>query len=221
MNIMELEEKYVFDTYEIISSHFSSTRYSHWNGVKNFILHFVPNKSIKNNKISFLDFGCGNGKYLSLCDQFDMTAYDNCENLLQIVKTNYPNANIIKGDICDYKPNLANSFDVIISIAVIHHLSTESRRICAIKNIIEYLKPGAHALISVWSNYVDTSKFIKLNDQNDWLVGWNNQVNRYYHLFEKSELENIIMCANTDNKIEIVEIFFEQSNWFVEIKKNS
>lgn len=216
--ITDIEKHFVSDTYEIISKHFSSTRYSHWNAVKNYI------EQIKNNnlnKINFLDYGCGNGKYLSLCDKFNTcVGFDNCEGLLKIVKEKFPSIQTIQGDVCVFNNNLSNQFDSIISIAVLHHLSTESRRIYAVKNIIQYLKQGGTALISVWATTLDTSKYTKLDTPNDWLVGWNNQYNRYYHLFEKDELINIVKCADEQNKITIMDIFFELDNWFVKIIKN-
>lgn len=217
--IIDLEKQYVSDTYELISSQFSSTRYSHWSGVKTYIDEI---KKIYNpNQINFLDYGCGNGKYFPLCENFaKYVGFDNCVNLLKIVKDKFPSVQTIQGDVCVLDDNLSNQFNSIISIAVIHHLSTESRRIEAIKNIIQYLKPNGSALISVWATTLDTSKYTKLDTSNDWLVGWNNQYNRYYHLFEKEELINIIKCADEQNQITIVEVFFELDNWFIKIIKN-
>lgn len=218
-SISNLEKQYVLDTYEAISEHFSSTRNSHWSGVKNYI------QEIKNcnnpNNINFLDYGCGNGKYLSLCYEFNScVGFDNCLGLLKIVKEKFPLVQTIKGDICIFDNNLYNQFNSIICIAVIHHLSSETRRIEAIKNIIKYLKKDGTSLISVWASSLDTSKYTKLDSSNDWLVGWNNQFNRYYHLFEKDELIAIIKQADQYNQIAIIDIFFEQSNWFIKIKKN-
>lgn len=217
--ITDLEKQYVFDTYNIISSHFSSTRYSHWTGVKTYIDEIK--KIYDPAQINFLDYGCGNGKYLSLCENFaKCVGFDNCENLLKIVKDRYPSIQTIKGDVCVFNNNLSNQFDSIISIAVIHHLSTELRRIEAVKNIIQYLKPNGSALISVWATTLDTSKYTKLDTSNDWLVGWNKQYNRYYHLFEKDELITIIKHADEYNQIDIVDVFFELDNWFIKIIKN-
>ena len=45
----------------------------------------------------------------------------------------------------------SSTFDVAISIAVIHHLSTKERRINAVKEIVRIVKPGGLVLISVWA----------------------------------------------------------------------
>lgn len=218
-SITDLEKKYVSNTYNIISSHFSSTRYSHWRGVKTYIDEIK--KFTNPSQINFLDYGCGNGKYLSLCEEFNnCIGFDNCVNLLDIVKQKFPLVQTIQGDICIFNKNLSNKFDSIICIAVLHHLSNETRRIEAIKNIIQYLKKDGTALISVWATTVNTSKYTKLNNTNDWLVGWNKEYNRYYHLFEKEELISIIKHADEYNKIDIINIFFELDNWFIKIIKN-
>lgn len=214
-----IEKQYVSDVYELISSQFSSTRYSYWSGVKTYIDEI---KKIYNpNQINFLDYGCGNGKYFPLCENFaKYVGFDNCVNLLKIVKDKFPSVQTIQGDVCVFDDNLSNQFNSIISIAVIHHLSNEIRRINAVKNIIQYLKPNGSALISVWATTLDTSKYTKLDTSNDWLVGWNKQYNRYYHLFEKEELINIIKCADEQKQITVMDVFFELDNWFIKIIKN-
>lgn len=217
-----IEIKYVSETYDFISEHFSETRYSLWNYVKKYIEKIIKiHNSNNKNKINFLDYGCGNGKYLSLFDKKDANCigFDYCEKLLSIVKNKYHHVQTIRGDICEFNINLTNKFDSIISIAVLHHLSNEYRRIEAIKNIIKYLKINGSALISVWSTNLDTSKYKKLETKNDWLIGWNNKYYRYYHLFEKNELENLILKADSNNQIKIIDVFYELSNWFIEIKK--
>ncbi len=215
ISISDFEKEYVENTYELISKHFSSTRYSHWKSVKEYIQELNQ----INYKINFLDFGCGNGKYLSLCDKFNSTAFDNCENLLEIVKTKYPNVITIKGDVGVLNTQLINTFDSIISVAVIHHLSTEQRRIDAIKNIIKYLKSGGSALVSVWSNQIDKTKFTKLESRGDYLVGWNNQHQRYYHLFDSDELDNLILKADINNEIIVETKIYECDNWVIIIRK--
>ncbi len=217
ITISEFEKEYVENTYELISKHFSSTRYSHWKSVKEYIQEL--NQINYNSKINFLDFGCGNGKYLSLCDKFNSVGFDNCENLLEIVRTKYPNVITIKGDVGVENTQLVNFFDSIISVAVIHHLASEQRRIEAIKNIIKYLKVGGSALVSVWSNQIDKTKFTKLESEGDYLIGWNNQHRRYYHLFDSDELDNLILKADINNEIVVEKKIYECDNWIIIIRK--
>lgn len=39
-------------------------------------------------------------------------------------------------------PYRANAFDVVLSIAVLHHISTEERRLQAIAELLRIAKPG-------------------------------------------------------------------------------
>ena len=41
--------------------------------------------------------------------------------------------------------------DVAISIAVIHHMSTQERRLAALKELVRVLRPGGRALVYVWA----------------------------------------------------------------------
>lgn len=69
---------------------------------------------------------------------------------------------------CLELPFRSDAADCCISIAVIHHLATESRRFRAIQEIVRILRPGGQALIYVWaknqlkdeksSNYLKTNK---------------------------------------------------------------
>lgn len=250
----QFEKDYVEGTYSNIANHFSSTRYSHWVGVKNYLIQLQKNLTSTSNstsnlnltQINFLDFGCGNGKYLSFGKNFNSFAFDNCSQLLNIVSNTYPNVKIIKGDVGDSMENLqnigleTNFFDSIISIAVIHHLSTEIRRIEMIRNIIQMLKSNGTCLITAWaselvcsdksdksdkfdksdkSNKNNKSKFIQLDTSGDYLISWNNGPKRYYHLFEPNELENLIEKTGLSSQIVVLNKFFECDNWFLEIKK--
>lgn len=60
----EFEKLHVHDTYEIISEHFSASRYKEWPRVAKFIQQLEPFAYI-------LDAGCGNGKYFE-CAQYSM-----------------------------------------------------------------------------------------------------------------------------------------------------
>ena len=172
---------------------------------------------------------------------------DNCDELLGIVSKSYPTIPLIKADVSDVLDDFDNlvklglysrQFDSIISIAVIHHLSTESRRIQMIKNIYNLLKPGGTCLISTWATTfgfgcksnkklkrigletMETMETMETNEySHDYLIMWNNQFERYYHLFEPDELELLISKAGLENNIIILEKIFECDNWIIKLKK--
>jgi tRNA (uracil-5-)-methyltransferase TRM9 len=212
------ETKFVRDVYNSIADDFDRTRYSYWSYVHDFI------KSLKSNT-SFLDLGCGNGKYLSIRQDLKLYALDNCENLIKIVNDYYPSVETIISDVST-TPFETNSFDNIISVAVIHHLETEERRLAMINEIIRILKPNGLALITAWATEQTSTKSlsmaIKINEHNDWLVPWNNTTKkvisqRFYHLFEKGEFEKLL--SNFSNVI-IIDSKYDRDNWNVIIMKN-
>jgi len=216
-----IEYNHVYKIYDEIANNFSNTRYSHWNYIKNFLENIQFQNNYKS-KINFLDFGCGNGKYLSFCNYFNTIALDNSQELLNIVKNNYPNVKLIKGDVCDDIDLLEleqETFDYIISIAVIHHLYSEIRRIQMLNNIIKLLKPGGICLISAWANNISKNKFTKLENDGDYLIPLENKLLRYYHLFDKNEFEYLLNKTDYKEKIIIEEIIFECNNWIIKIKK--
>lgn len=223
----QFEITHVTNVYSNIAEHFSSTRYSHWTCVKNYLDLLQKNNLSSEDKINFLDFGCGNGKYLSFGEKFNTYALDNCSELLDIVSIHYPHVNIIKADVSDEIININlqyDYFDSIISVAVIHHLSTETRRIKMITNIIQMLKSGGTCLITAWAtnSYNTTnnkSKWTTLDTPNDYLVGWNSKFERYYHLFEKDEFEYLVHKTGLGNQVKLIEKIFECDNWVIVLEK--
>ena len=222
-----IEQYNVKDVYNQIASHFDATRYSHWRIVHKYILELEPH-------IKMLDMGCGNGKNLGIRNDLDQYAIDNCENFIKIVNQNYPKVNTSISDVTATSYD-NNFFDSIISIAVIHHLATKSRRLDMLTEIIRILKVSGTCMITAWSTEQENKKkflkYIKLcsqsdqsdqSDQSNYLIPWTN-INkivsyRFYHLFEKMELEKLL--SNFSN-IKLITSAYEKDNWIVIIQKIS
>lgn len=212
----EFENTYVKQVYNTIADDFNRTRYSYWDVVYNFITSLKP-------FISMLDLGCGNGKYLSVRQDLDLYALDNCENLIQIVNNKYPEVKTFISDVST-TPFAPNSFDSIISIAVIHHLATEERRIQMIGEIIRILKPGGQALVTAWAtkqtNTKTLTKATRILDSdysNDWFIPWEDKKKkiisqRFYHLFEEGEFEKLLGFFPN---IKILDSKYDKDNWNV------
>ena len=216
-DINNFENENVHIIYNKIAKHFDTTRIIIWPKVQEFINNFKKNSII-------LDIGCGNGKNMGHRKDCKYIGIDICENLLKQTK---------KQDNCEYIlsncldiPISDNSIDYIMSIAVIHHLSTTNRRTASINEIYRLLKIGGTALIYVWAK--EQPKF-KNEEKQDVLVKWDLQkkysdlnkdetLYRYYHLFTKNELETLIY--NNDG-IKIIENGFQSNNWYCIIEKYS
>jgi len=211
------EETLVKKVYNCIADDFNRTRYSYWDYVYNFL------NSIKTGS-SLLDLGCGNGKYLGVRNDLELCALDNCENLIKIVNVKYPFVKTFISDVTT-TPFEDNKFDNIISIAVIHHLSSEERRLEMIKELIRILKPNGQALITAWATEQTGTKTLqkstKISDNNDYLIPWEDKKNkkisqRFYHLFVEGEFEKLL--SNFSN-IKIIDAKYDKDNWNVIIQK--
>ena len=138
-------------------------------------------------------------------------------------------------------PIKSEFFDAVISIAVIHHFSNELLRIQALKEIFRVTKFGGKVLIYVWAMEQKEKKFV----EQDNFVPWHLQnkfeneskvetmengpnitedkninckvYQRYYHVFYKGELEDLI--KKTGVKLEIEKSFFDYANWCCIVKK--
>ncbi|KAH8741604.1 hypothetical protein FG386_003376 [Cryptosporidium ryanae] len=141
----ELEEKYVHEIYEKMAEHFSHTRGIAWPKVREFLSSFGPGSLL-------LDVGCGNGRFMD-CVKESRALFlgtDRCRSLLDSAKTRNNSLEVFIDDCI--KLNLrSNSFDGIVCIAVLHHLSTPERRYTAVSELVRCLRKGGTLLIYVWA----------------------------------------------------------------------
>ncbi|XP_010538961.1 PREDICTED: alkylated DNA repair protein alkB homolog 8 [Tarenaya hassleriana] len=137
----EIEKKYVHRVYDAIAPHFSSTRFAKWPKVAAF-LESLPSGSV------VLDAGCGNGKYLGLNPKCFFIGCDISDPLIRICSDKGHEVLVADAVNLPYR----NGFgDAAISIAVLHHLSTESRRKKAVEELVRVVKTGGFVLITVWA----------------------------------------------------------------------
>jgi tRNA (uracil-5-)-methyltransferase TRM9 len=211
INNMEFERRYVYNTYQKIYNEFSDSRYKVWDSVKNFINN-LPNNS------KLLEVGCGNGKNLLLRNDLDVYGCDISDEFVNLCKTR--NLNVILNDNTKLSYN-DNEFDYTLSVAVIHHMSTEERRINSIRELIRVTKPNGKIFIEVWAmEQGDNSRF--KFDKQDLLIPFKDKKtgktlgDRYYHIFKEGELEKII---NNIFNVNIINSFYEKGNWGIIIQK--
>ena len=205
---MSIEEINVKDVYNKIAKEFSNTRYRPWSCVEDFL------DSVKSgSKIG--DIGCGNGKNMKYRKDCENYGCDFSQGLVDICKEQ--GLNTIYGDVLDipYKDEI---FDYTICIAVIHHLSTGENRQKAIEEIMRVTKKGGKALILVLAlEQPDNSrrKFIKQDNMVSWKDKRGNLMGeRYYYVFKKDELEDLVK-----NSFTISKSFYELGNWGIILEK--
>ena len=213
---MDYEKTYVRDVYGSIAKHFDITRKYHWRGVKKFLNTFYP--------VSYgIDIGCGNGRNMLYRDDLKMVGVDNCQELIDICEKK--GLDVRLSDVCSL-PYLDNSFEFALSIAVFHHLSTEERRITALKEMIRVLQPGGRGLLSLWSVEQPKSfkrKFKKGDNivlwkyPDNYYIGNGESFERFYYIYDKEMFEAYV--ENVADLIEIEKIYNEMGNWYCIFKK--
>ncbi|KAH7648567.1 hypothetical protein FG379_000592 [Cryptosporidium bovis] len=141
----ELEEKYVHEIYEKMAEHFSHTRGIAWPNVKEFLSSFGPGSLL-------LDVGCGNGRFMDCVKESKafFLGTDRCKSLLDSAKKRNSLLEVFIDD-CIRLNLRSNTFDGIVCIAVLHHLSTPERRYEAVSELIRCLRKGGILLVYVWA----------------------------------------------------------------------
>lgn len=137
----EIEKKFVHHVYDAIAPHFSSTRFAKWPKVAAFLNNLSSGSVV-------LDAGCGNGKYLGFNPECFFIGCDISPPLIGICAGRDHEVLVADAVNLPYRDGFG---DAAISIAVLHHLSTESRRKKAIEELIRVVKKGGLVLITVWA----------------------------------------------------------------------
>ncbi|KAG9451629.1 hypothetical protein H6P81_011594 [Aristolochia fimbriata] len=137
----DIEKKYVHHVYDAIAPHFSSTRFAKWPKVASFLNSLVPGSVI-------LDAGCGNGKYLGFNPHCYYVGCDISAPLIDICAGRGHEVLVADAVNLPYRTDFG---DAAISIAVLHHLSTEGRRRKAIEELVRVVRKGGLVLITVWA----------------------------------------------------------------------
>lgn len=158
-----LEATFVHAVYDAIAPHFSATRHSPWPRVEAY-LRSLPVGTI------VLDVGCGNGKYMGSAPpgRLAITGCDRSEPLVQIAGSKGHEVCVGDAVVQPYRRGCA---DVAMAIALLHHLSTRSRRVAVLKGLLQNIRRGGHVLVYVWAQEQGTESK-RLFGQQDILVPW-------------------------------------------------
>lgn len=146
-----IEAENVHKVYDTIASHWNHTRYKAWPRVEAFV-RSLPKHSL------VADLGCGNGKNLPHVKEAKgfAVASDISAPLARIAAEEH-GASCMVAD-CLTTPLRAGIFDAVLSIAVLHHLSTPARRIQALREAARLLRVGGQLLVYCWSYEQDDER---------------------------------------------------------------
>lgn len=203
------EREFVHDVYARIAPHFSQTRHSPWPQLIKFLKE-LPNSSL------VVDCGCGNGKNMtqSIQDQegkrLFFIGYDRSRDLMiHTAKLHQRDPKITADLDCHYREFLEADIlqrpfrrgiaDAVISVAVLHHLSTEGRRKKAVKEMYGLLKNhGGQGFITVWAK----EEVEPESGQKDLDPAQLDRHEKYRRKIQERRKKQIIDCDETDGAIE-------------------
>jgi ubiquinone/menaquinone biosynthesis C-methylase UbiE len=196
---MELSSNF----YENNCNKFSDTRFCLWDVVRDFGKQFKKDSYI-------LDAGCGNGKNIYHFHHFqnisNIVGIDKCLGLVNICKKKGYNVKEGIVECIDYSDN---TFDFVMSIAVIHHLDDENKRKQAIEEMLRVLKPNGKLLITCWAYESDEySKKKKFKIGDNYIKFNKENILRYYYIYDKTGFENF--CKSVSENVEIT---WDRGNW--------
>jgi ubiquinone/menaquinone biosynthesis C-methylase UbiE len=212
------------EVYDIIAESFDNKRSQPWKEVMQFIEQFPSSSRI-------LDLGCGSARHTKfmLEKNYNVIGLDVSFRILQVANEKRLSllknklTSLVNGDATNL-PFKTNSFDNIIMIAVFHHFKSLDDRIAILREIKRILSKGGSCLITTWSKShprfekEDLCEIVR-SGKKDIFVPWTlpdgKKINRYYYLFEKEELEAIVL--QLDFEILNSEIF--NHNLFLTVKK--
>ncbi|ELA41036.1 uncharacterized protein VICG_01918 [Vittaforma corneae ATCC 50505] len=182
---MDFEKEYVHRFYSYKAQQFSNSRAKPWPFTAQFIKEQIKSTDL------VLDAGCGNGRQFLHPNTIGL---DYSANLLRKA-SNKPNIGLVQGDIHTL-PFKNDVFDVILSIAVVHHLCSHERRANCLFEMKRVLKNKGKCLLYVWHKEASRkTKFSAIDgSQNEYFVSWRGEedILRYYFLFDEESLENLV-----------------------------
>ncbi|XP_064554519.1 uncharacterized protein fid isoform X1 [Drosophila montana] len=158
-----LERAYVHDVYEHCEEPTGPVRPR----VAQFLGNLEPGSVV-------CDVGCGSGRYLGQCNPAICTiGVDRCYRLSKVAHG--------KGGevaLCDNLelPFRDDSFDAVLSLAVVHHFATTERRVRALRELARILRIGGRVVITVWALEQRHRRF----ESQDVLIPWQPPKNRTF-----------------------------------------
>ncbi len=187
-----------------IAKSFDTTRTYPWSIVTDFIT------TSEKPQLS-ADLGCGNGRHLIPLARKSTHAMgiDLSKNLLTITDKKLQQQQISNTTLIQasntHLPITTSSIDLLIYIASLHNIKTNTLRIQSLREVKRILKPKGRGLISVWAR--DQPRFKeKLKQQKkdstlepgDIILYWrqhNHNIPRFYHLYQKNEFQSDISTS--------------------------
>ncbi|GBG30794.1 Alkylated DNA repair protein alkB-like 8 [Hondaea fermentalgiana] len=208
----DIEIEHVKDVYDAIAPHWHGTRYKAWPQVEAFVRGLAPGSLVG-------DFGCGNGKNLPSCNENGIgLGCDFSAGLVKICADLGHEVSVADATRLPYRDNV---FDAALSIAVLHHISTDARRVQLIAETMRTLRVGGRALFYAWAQEQDEGVSGHRFSEADVFVPWHLRgqdcvFDRYCHVYQRGELEALFQQIPG---VCIERSYYDCGNWCVIARK--
>lgn len=197
--------------YEGVFEEFSSSRQTSWSGWEK-LWEICQERDFSPKSI--FDVGCGNARFLAFmrekCSGFKYLGVDNSQSFINTNKDSF------KHDDFDFQLiDLGNifpesisgrSFDLILLIAVLHHIPGYANRLNLLRQLSSQLSENGLFVVTYWDFLTDDSLTKKLFpwtevslsntdvEDGDYLLNWGSGPEhlRYCHFFSEEEKRKII-----------------------------
>jgi len=211
VNSLSALKKEIKEAYDTIAYDYERVRKKPWHVLQGF---FNETSLLEKRGCNLLDVGCGNGRHAYWLDEQGFHTYgiDISKNLIQIATTKTENIarkpDFIVGDSA-HLPFKNDAFEVVLLVALLHHLPSHNERYQTLAEASRVLKKGGNAIISVWRLW--QKRFLKhiLKEFLKRIIGKGQQefgdiyrrwrtsdkryeVYRFYHLFRCKEIKDLI-----------------------------
>jgi len=205
--LLNLNRKFYTD----FAGDFSSTRQSYWPGWE--VLSKILTK-INFRFQSVLDVGCGNGRFLEFLlrkyDEFDYFGIDYSDSFIKQNRKKYQRKfvsfEVVDLSAVDVFKLRRKSFDLIVLIAILHHIPEAASRQKLLKYFSKKLNKNGVMVLTFWDFMGESALLRKIIpwqsinidknevEQGDYLLSWgkNNAALRYCHYFSEEEKYSVI-----------------------------
>ena len=139
----EVEREYVQKVYDVVAKQWHGTRYRSWPAIEKFVANQPKNGFVA-------DIGCGNGKNMHdvVKGGGTVVGMDFSYGLIEICAEQGFEVQVADALMVPYRSRV---FDYALNIAVLHHISSEERRVRMCEETLRVVKVGGVALFCAWA----------------------------------------------------------------------